>query len=329
MRFGLCDYLSDLLLEILANFGSIWSKDELEDQETMYNKERPIPPKFKTQFKPQLNLRERQPSRFYAKLIPIGDPTMKIQWLKNGEPLRSATRYEIKYDFGLVSLDLLWTYPEDDGVYECIATNEAGQDRTRSGLKCKANRSIIYDTQLPEGLESHYKLQEIEDKIKYNFFQLIIIDQLSIIYYKKRIQTMVKEDAQDDEQPEPYAPEVVLSLVSTTAEEGGLVKFMAKITGYPKPRINWFVNNTHAISGSKFKLYFDGMIHYLDIPKTVKAEHEGTIKCFAKNMMGQCETTCQLKINPKIDYRSVLRNRNNDVEEIFYQPIVRTEDRSI
>ena len=136
----------------------------------MYNKDRPIPPKFKTQFKSQLNLRERQPARFYAKLIPIGDPTMKIQWFRNGEPLRSATRYEIKYDFGLVSLDLLWSYPEDNGVYECVATNEVGQDTTKAGLKCKANRSIIYDTQLPEGLEGHYKLQEIEDKLKYVFF---------------------------------------------------------------------------------------------------------------------------------------------------------------
>lgn len=70
------------------------------------------------------------------------------------------------------------------------------------------------------------------------------------------------------------------------------------------------------------------MIHYLDIPKTVKAEHEGTIRCFAKNMMGQCETTCHLRIKPKIDYRSVLRNRSSDMDETFYQPVTKTEDRS-
>jgi hypothetical protein len=80
--------------------------------------------------------------------------------------------------------------------------------------------------------------------------------------------------------------------------------------------------------GSKFKLYFDGMIHYMDIPKTVKAEHEGVIRCFAKNMVGQCETTCKLKITPKLDYRSFLKNRSNDADEIFYAPVVRTEQRS-
>lgn len=148
------------------NFGSIWSKDELQDEETIYNKDKPIPPKFKTHFKAILNLRERDPARFDAKLIPIGDPTMKLEWFRNGEPLRSASRYVIKYDFGLVSLDLLWTYPEDDGVYECVATNSCGQDKTRAELKCKGNRSIIYDTQLPDGMEGILKLQELEEKIK-------------------------------------------------------------------------------------------------------------------------------------------------------------------
>lgn len=49
------------------------------------------------------------------------------------------------------------------------------------------------------------------------------------------------------------------------------------------------------------------MIHYLDIPRAVKAEHEGTILCRAKNIMGECETTCQLKLIPKLDYKSVLK----------------------
>ena len=61
--------------------------------------------------------------------------------------------------------------------------------------------------------------------------------------------------------------------------------------------------------------------------KSVKAEHEGTIRCFAKNMVGQCETSCQLRLNSKIDYRSVLKNRT-ETDEIFYQPIICREERS-
>jgi hypothetical protein len=70
------------------------------------------------------------------------------------------------------------------------------------------------------------------------------------------------------------------------------------------------------------------MIHYMDIMKSVKAEHEGTIRCFAKNMVGQCETTCQLRLNSKIDYRAVLKNRTIDTDDIFYQPIIGREERS-
>ncbi|RNA22004.1 titin-like [Brachionus plicatilis] len=210
------------------NFGSIWSKDELQDEETIYNKDKPIPPKFKTHFKASLNLRERDPTRFEAKLIPIGDPTMTLQWLRNGEPLRSASRYVIKYDFGLVSLDLLWTYPEDDGVYECVATNSCGQDKTRAELKCKGNRSIIYDTQLPDGMEGYLKLQEMEEKIK--------------------IASILREEQAEDEAPESCAPEIIMHLEDNRVDEGTMAKFMVKVTGYPKPRVSWFVNKTHCVT---------------------------------------------------------------------------------
>lgn len=49
------------------------------------------------------------------------------------------------------------------------------------------------------------------------------------------------------------------------------------------------------------------MIHYLDIPKTSKND-EGIIRCIAKNQSGEVETKAKLRINPKADFRSVLRN---------------------
>lgn len=49
------------------------------------------------------------------------------------------------------------------------------------------------------------------------------------------------------------------------------------------------------------------MIHYLDIPKTAKTD-EGIVRCFARNIKGEVETSAKLKVNPKTDYRTVLRN---------------------
>ncbi len=59
--------------------------------------------------------------------------------------------------------------------------------------------------------------------------------------------------------------------------------------------------------GSRFKLYFDGMIHYLDITKAGKQD-EGVIRCIARNVHGEKEVVARLRVNPKADFRSVLKN---------------------
>ena len=40
------------------------------------------------------------------------------------------------YDFGFVALDILYTYPEDSGVYMCKATNKYGSDVNQVQLRC-------------------------------------------------------------------------------------------------------------------------------------------------------------------------------------------------
>jgi hypothetical protein len=49
------------------------------------------------------------------------------------------------------------------------------------------------------------------------------------------------------------------------------------------------------------------MIHYLDISKASKQD-EGLIRCIAKNIMGEKEVHARLRVNPKADYRSVLKS---------------------
>ncbi len=153
-------------------------------EEEMYSKDRPQPPKFKVHIKSHLNLNEDEPCLFEAKLIPVRDPMMRVQWFKNGKILQNgkkfsdqnknsillcfflASRIIPRYDFADVSLEFLYTFAEDDGIYECVATNPYGEDRTRAELKCREKRSIIYNTQLPEGMEGVSKLQMLEDEIR-------------------------------------------------------------------------------------------------------------------------------------------------------------------
>jgi len=45
-------------------------------------------------------------------------------------------RFRPMYDFGFVALDILYTYPEDTGVYMCKATNKYGSDVNQVQLRC-------------------------------------------------------------------------------------------------------------------------------------------------------------------------------------------------
>ena len=48
----------------------------------------------------------------------------------------AGSRYMPVNDFGYVALDILWTYPEDGGLYTCRATNKHGSDETMAHIKC-------------------------------------------------------------------------------------------------------------------------------------------------------------------------------------------------
>ena len=61
-----------------------------EVQEDMYDKSRPKPPKFRTQIQPQTTLKEGDSAHFECRLVPIGDPTMKVEWYKDGMPVQQG-----------------------------------------------------------------------------------------------------------------------------------------------------------------------------------------------------------------------------------------------
>ena len=60
----------------------------------MFNKEKPRPPKFKTQIRPQVDLTENQPAHFECRLVPIGDPDLVVEWYKDGKLLKAGKMVE-------------------------------------------------------------------------------------------------------------------------------------------------------------------------------------------------------------------------------------------
>ena len=62
--------------------------------------------------------------------------------------------------------------------------------------------------------------------------------------------TIVKEEEPEEPEPQLAAPEVIMALEDVHVDEGESAKYMAKITGYPRPRVNWFVNKTLCVNVS-------------------------------------------------------------------------------
>ena len=61
-----------------------------------------------------------------ARLEPMGDPTMRVEWFHNGRPITVGSRFKTYYDFGYVALDVISTTSLDTGEYTVRATNKLG-----------------------------------------------------------------------------------------------------------------------------------------------------------------------------------------------------------
>ena len=78
---------------------------------------------------------EGAPAHFEAKLVPIGDPGLRVEWLLDGRPIEASNRMSTLHDFGFVAMDLKYTRPSDSGRYSIRAVNSLGEATISANLK--------------------------------------------------------------------------------------------------------------------------------------------------------------------------------------------------
>eukprot|EP00106_Octopus_bimaculoides_P016754 XP_014784196.1 PREDICTED: titin-like isoform X3 [Octopus bimaculoides] len=275
--------------------------------EIIYNKSKKKRPVFRTQLK-DVEVAEYDRTHLECLLTPINDPTMKVEWLRNGQPLPYGHRYRPVYEFGYVVLDLLFTIPEDSGIYSIKATNAYGEATINAEVVCLNKTSIIIGTQLPEGQEAIARLRQLESY--------------------KNISLMVGNYAEDADIPsEPAPPIIEIKPEPVEIDEGETAKFIVNVSGYPRPRVTWWINGSLVAGGSRFKVRYDGVIHYLEIPR-VREYDAGQIRVLAKNQQGEAECITTLKVIPKEDWRSHLRHAPKSDLQIELERRKRVELRS-
>ena len=104
-------------------------------RETMEEVAVKIKPKFLNKLK-DVNMNEGGSAHFEAKLEPITDSNLRVEWYKDGHPISVGSRFRQIHDFGYVALDIRSLVAEDTGVYTCVATNLLGKDEISATLKC-------------------------------------------------------------------------------------------------------------------------------------------------------------------------------------------------
>ncbi|XP_045531935.1 titin isoform X5 [Pieris brassicae] len=236
-----------------------------------------VPPKFTTQIEDVTKLVEGQSAHFEARLIPVDDPDLKVEWYYNGKKLPHGHRYRTFHDFGIVILDILYCYEENSGEYECVATNKLGRDSTKATLKCTSKENLILDSQLPRGMEGGLeKLQTLED-------------------------SMIRRKDVDVTETKGKAPVFTVPLSNIdNLREGENAHFEARLTPTddPKLKIEWYWNGKSLKAGSRFRTFCDFGFVILEISPTYP-EDSGEYMCRAYNNYGEAVTTATMKVQGK------------------------------
>lgn len=109
-----------------------------------------------------------------------------------------------------------------------------------------------------------------------------------------------------EEGPEPSPPVFDLMPEAQQVEEGETAKFLCRVGGHPRPRLTWWINGTILVNGHRFRLGYDGMMNFLEVPK-VREYDGGTVRVMAKNPLGEAECSTTLVVLPREDWRARLK----------------------
>uniref|UniRef100_A0A803XSZ3 Ig-like domain-containing protein n=1 Tax=Meleagris gallopavo TaxID=9103 RepID=A0A803XSZ3_MELGA len=88
------------------------------------------------------------------------------------------------------------------------------------------------------------------------------------------------------DQKEKQKPELVLVPEPARVLEGETARFRCRVTGYPIPKVNWYLNSQLIRKSKRFRLRYDG-IHYLDIVDYVTSDDSASIMVKAVNIAGE------------------------------------------
>lgn len=238
-----------------------------------FNREEPMveatePPSFKTPIKDQLNVKESGFAHFEARLEPMGDATMKVDWFKDGKPVDASSRITTFFNFGYVALTIKQVNVHDAGQYTCVATNRLGRAETAAKLTTVKASDSEFQSQ------SWSSIQQLEAK------------------------KTVTQTAQIQEET-TIKPRFLSQLKGTNVVvEGQRAHFELRLEPQNDPnlKVQWLHNGQELKASSRIQTYFDFGYVALDILDVGK-EDTGTYTLVASNALGREEASIDLRVD--------------------------------
>lgn len=254
----------------LQQINYLESNRSIQTQEEGLTTQAPV---FTAQLRDQ-KVMEGSPAHFEAKLVPIGDATLKVEWLLDGKPIEASNRMSTLHDFGFVAMDLKYTRPSDAGRYSIRAKNTLGEAIISANL-------VVVSSKNGADMESMHG------------------DALQKIAYLER--TKAKMDLNDEETAQ-CAPSFTAKLQGKTQLlEGTSAHFECRIDPYPDPslKVEWFFNGKPLPFGNRWRTSYDFGFAALDILGCY-AQDSGTYTIKATNRLGTAESSVNVTIACKI-----------------------------
>ena len=203
-----------------------------------------------------------------ARLEPMGDPSMKVEWFFNGQPITIGSRFKTYFDFGYVALDVVGAYASDSGEYTCRATNMLGSSHTSACIQVLASGNIYTDSMHESAVEQMNLLESHRGR-----------------------------HGAQEEQEINQAPTFTKSLKNIETIEGTNVHLEARLqpVGDSSMRIEWYFNEEPLKVGHRFRPAYDFDYVALDLLSVYPAD-SGIYICKARNKLGEAVISASVKV---------------------------------
>lgn len=239
------------------------------------------PPVFIIPLK-DMNTYEGGRAHFEAKIHPVGDPTMKVDWYKDGKPLSMSARINTTYRFGFIALDILGLSDFDQGVYTCVISSATGSAESSATLLIQAR-------------ESRYSTDQ------------------STVYALSEVESLSSYQEVSAEPPVP-APVFIKQLNPIVGQEGRTAHFEAQLN-VAADRVEWYVNNRVLTASSRITTISNFGYLSLNIMH-LRSEDAGMYTVKVWNKSGEAVSTAQLVVEAVMQQRIEESNYMQSIEQL-------------